>query len=78
MKHTSVQLQPSCSVFVTTANGEQPDIYNLTTIPSVQRSLCLEKVTDNQTRDMLERCMATCGKPQEQVPKCGLVHEKKH
>ena len=58
------------------ANGEHQDIYNLTTIPSVQRSLCLEEVTDdssstrvelpngvdNETRDMLERCMATCGK----------------
>ena len=62
--------------FVTTANGEKQDICNLTTFPSVQRSLCLEEVTDdssstrvelpngadNQTRDMLERCMATCGK----------------
>ena len=62
--------------FVTTANGEQQDIYILTTIPSVQRSLCLKEVTDdpsstkvelpdgveNQTKNMLERCMATCGK----------------
>ena len=62
--------------FVTTANGEKQDVVNLTTIPSVQRSPCLEEVTDhsrstrvelpnevdNQTRDMLERCMATCGK----------------
>ena len=62
--------------FVTTANGEKQDVVNLTTIPSVQRSLCLEEVTDDssstrvelpngvdkQTRDMLERCMATCGK----------------
>ena len=61
---------------VTTENGEQPDIYNLTTIPSVQRSLCLDEVidgssstqvespkgVDNQTREMLENCMATCGK----------------
>ena len=61
---------------MTTENGEERDIYNMTTIPSVQRSLCLEEVTDefsrtrvelpngveNQTRDLLERCMATCGK----------------
>ena len=63
-----------CSV--TAENGEQQDIYNLTTFPGVQRSLCLEEViddssstqfelpngVDNQTRGMLERCMATCGK----------------
>ena len=62
--------------FVTTENGEQEDIYNLTTILGVQRSLCLDEVVDdssstqvifpegldNQTRNMLERCMATCGK----------------
>ena len=63
--------------FVTTENGEQQDLYNLTTLPCVQRSLCLDEVTndssssaqvevpkgvDSQTRDMLERCMATCGK----------------
>ena len=61
---------------MTTENGEQQDPYNLTTIPCVQRSLCLDevindsssaqvefpKVVDRQTRDMLERCMATCGK----------------
>ena len=61
---------------VTTANGEQQEKYNLTTKLGVQRSLCLEEVTDNssstrvelpsgvdnQTRDMLERCMSTCGK----------------
>ena len=63
-----------CSV--TTENGEQQDIYNLTTLPGVQGSLCLVEVTDDststrvelpnrvdsQTRDMLERCVATCGK----------------
>ena len=61
--------------FVTTENDEQQDLYNLTTIPGVQRSLCLEEViddssstrvefpngVDNQTRHMLERCMGTCG-----------------
>ena len=73
--------------FVTTENGEQEDIYNLTTFLGVQRSLCLEEViddssstrvefpkrVDNLTRDMLERCMATCGKSrrsksQEETP----------
>ena len=51
-------------------------IYNLTTIPGVQRSLCLDEVINDsssaqlefakgvgsQTRGMLERCMATCGR----------------
>ena len=55
--------------FVTTENGEQQDVYNLTTIPCVQRSLCLDELTnlsrstqvevpkgvDSQTKDMLER-----------------------
>ena len=54
--------------FVTTENGEQQNLYNLTTIPCVQRSLCLDEViedsssaqvefpkqVDSQTRDMLE------------------------
>ena len=62
--------------FVTTENREQQDLYNLTTFPCVQRSLCLDEVisdsssvqvdvrkrVDSQTRDMLERCMDTCGK----------------
>ena len=62
--------------FVTTVNGEQQDFNNLTSFPSVQRSLCLEEVTDvssstrvelpkrvdKQTSDMLERCMVTCEK----------------
>ena len=62
--------------FVTAANGEQQDVYNLPPVPCVQRSLCLDEViddsgstqvefpkrVDSQTRDMLERCMATCGK----------------
>ena len=77
--------------FVTTANGEQQDMCDLTTKPSVQRSLCLEEVTDdssstrvelpngfdNETRARLERSIATCGKPQEQEPKSDLAHEKK-
>ena len=62
--------------FVTTENGEQQDICNLITMPCVQRSLYLNEVTndfgniivevpkgvDGQARDMLECCMATCGK----------------
>ena len=62
--------------FVTTENGEKQDVCNLITMPRLQRSLCLNEVTDNssntrvelpdgvdsQTRNMLERCMATCGK----------------
>ena len=31
---------------VTTENGDQQDICNLTTMPCVQRSLCLNEVTD--------------------------------
>ena len=62
--------------FSMTENGEQQDICNLITMPCVQRSLYLNDATndfdnkkvelpkgvDGQTRDMLERCMATCGK----------------
>ena len=33
--------------FVTTENGEQQDIYNLTTTSGVQRSLCLDEVIDD-------------------------------
>ena len=58
------------------ANEEQQDIYNLTTVPSVHRTLCLKAATDNsgstraelpngdnsQTRNMLERSTTTCGK----------------
>ena len=74
--------------FVTTANGEQQDINNLTTIPSVQRSLCLEEVTDDSSSTRVELPNGepeTCWnvvwppveQPQEQEPKCGLAHEKK-
>ena len=62
--------------FVTTEIKDQQDICKLTTVPCAQRSLCLNEVTDNfgnikvevskgvdgRTRDMLERCMATCGR----------------
>ena len=61
---------------VTTENGDQQDICNLTTMPCVQRSLCLNEVTDDfgdirvnvpegvdgRTRDVLERCMASRGR----------------
>ena len=33
--------------FVTTENGDQQDIYNLTTMPCVQRSLYLNEMTDD-------------------------------
>ena len=77
--------------FVTTENGEQQDIFNLTPILGVQRSLCLVEVTgessstrvelpngvDNQTRDMLEPCMATCGKAAGTRAKRKSAHERK-
>ena len=63
--------------FVTTENGDQQDICNLITMPCVQRSFYLNERTNNsdvmkvevpkgvdgRTRDMLERCMASCGRP---------------
>ena len=62
--------------FATTENRNQQDICILITMPCVQRILCLNEVTndfgnrkvevprrvDGPTRNMLERCMATCGK----------------
>ena len=62
--------------FVTTENGDEQDINKLITRPCVQRSLYLNEVTNNfgsmkvedskrldgRTRDMLERCKATCGR----------------
>ena len=62
--------------FSMTENREQQDICNLITMPCVQRSSCLHGATndfgnikvvvlkgvDCQTGDMLERCMATCGR----------------
>ena len=69
--------QPAGSFcFVTTENGDQQGMCNLTTMPCVQRSLYLNVLTDDfgsikfevpkgvdgRTRDMLERCMATCGR----------------
>ena len=57
-------------------NRDQQDICNLSTMPCVQRSLYLNELTDDfgnmkvevpegvdgRTRDVLERCMATCGR----------------
>ena len=69
--------------FATTENGEQQDIYNLTTILGVQRSLCLEEVTDDSssTRVEPETCWNAAwpavDKPQEQEPRGNPVHEKK-
>ena len=65
---------PFC--FLTSENGDQEDICNLITMPCVQRSLYLNERTNNfgnmkievpkgvdgRTRDMLERCTATCGR----------------
>ena len=77
--------------FVTTETSDQQDINNLTTVPSVQRSLCLTEVTDNSVAHKLnsqkdltikpETCWNVAWqpveKPHQQEPKCGLVHEKK-
>ena len=77
--------------FVTTENGEQQDIYNFTAVPGVQRSLCLEEVTDDSTSTRIEFTKMTVKpetcwnvvwplveKPQEQEPRGDPVHEKKH
>ena len=62
--------------FVTTENGDEQDICTFITMPCVQRSLYLTEVTDDfgnikvevpkgadsRIRNMLERCMATCGR----------------
>ena len=62
--------------FITTVNGNQQDICNLTTMPSAQRSLYLNEMTknvsnvqfevstgvDSRTRDVLAQCMTTFGK----------------
>ena len=61
---------------VTTEDGRQLDICNLTTLPCVQKSLYLNEVIDDfsnikvevpkgvdgRTTNVLERCMATCGR----------------
>ena len=62
--------------FVTTENVRQLDIYNLATMPCVQRSLYLNEMTDDfghiqvavpegldgRTRDVFEQCVTTSGK----------------
>ena len=40
--------------FVTTENGEQQDLSNLTTIPCVQRSLCLDEVIKDSSSAQVE------------------------
>ena len=40
--------------FVIAGNGEQHDIYNLNTIPGVQRSSCLEEATDDSSSTRVE------------------------
>ena len=64
--------------FVTTENGEQQDIYNLTTIPGVQRSLCLKTVTDDSSSELNSQTEWTI-KPETCWSKSqNPVHEKKH
>ena len=60
---------------MTSENGDQQDTNKLITVPSVQRSLYVNEVTDDfgnikvdfrkgvdgRLRDVLERCMTTCG-----------------
>ena len=36
-------------LFATSENGEQQDLYNLTAIPCVQRSLCLDEVINDSS-----------------------------
>ena len=76
--------------FVTTEDGKQQDIYNVTTMPCIQRSLYLNEMTedfgniivevpkgvDGGTRDVLERCMANCGKAAGIKARKDPVHEK--
>ena len=40
--------------FVTTENGEQQDVCNLTTMPCVQRSLCFDEVTNDSGSTQVE------------------------
>ena len=67
---------PGSFCIVTTENGDQQDICNLVTMPFAQRSLYLNAKTtnfsnmntevpqgvDGLTRDVLERCVSTCGR----------------
>ena len=74
---------PRSFCFVTAENGEEQDIYNLTAIPGVQRSLCFEEVIDdsaahkmNSHKELTSK-RETCWnavwppveKPQEQEPR---------
>ena len=48
--------------FVTLENGEQQDLYNLTTVPCVQRSVCLGEVVGDFSSTQVE--FAKGGKPE--------------
>ena len=75
LKRISMPQQPDQFCFVTTEKRRQQDIYNLTAMPCVQRSLYLNEVTDDfskiqveapkrvdgRTRDVFEQCMTACG-----------------
>ena len=78
--------------FVTTENGEQQDVCNLTAMPCVQRSLCLDEVTDDSSSAQVglpkkeltvkpETCWNAVWplveKQQQQGPTGDLVHERK-
>ena len=79
-----------CSV--TTEDGHQLDICNLTTLPCVQKSLYLNegiddfgnikvevpKGVDGRTTNVLERCVATCGRAAGIEAKGDPAHERKH
>ena len=73
--------------FVTTENGAEPNIYKLTTIPGVQRSLCLDEVIDklNSKKELTVKpetlwnaVWPPVEKPQERESRRNPVHEKKH
>ena len=74
LKHTSMPQQPDH--FCDNRQLKTTKLYNLTTMPWVQRSLYLNEMTNNfgniqvevqkgvdgRTGDVLEQCMTTCGK----------------
>ena len=76
--------------FVTAENGEQQDVCNLITIPSVQRSLYLNEVTNGSSSSKVEvpkgvepetcwnAVWSPAEKQQEQEPERDVVHERKH
>ena len=48
--------------FVTTANGEQQDMYNFTLDDSSSTQVEIPTGVNSRIREMLERCVATCEK----------------